>query len=469
MNVNKKLGRFKQWAGERMGGEAKTSASDDFKSLEVEMNLRHEGMERLQKSMTGYIKTLSKRNEGDDKEKSLPVSYLGSTMVRHGEDFEDDSDHGPYQRADWKDSRNICGPCYIQLARVAGKIPRTDERLPGLLNTSSMYGPALTIRQTARKKLENRRLAYDTSLAKMQKAKREDFRVEEELRISKAKYEETSEDVYRRMQDVCCLLDSTVIVTDKPRQIKEAEADSITDLGAFLDAELGYYDRCRDVLMQLKEAWPAREGNSSDRDRDGRPNPRSRSMTPRTFNDRYKEDEPPILPSERPAIRSTRTASSHVVSESPQREVQYNDNGGSRPTYNRTHTFEGPTQLNRDASPIPIGRISRVPSDNLTVRTQRSQLRNTRCLPNGHEAVPEPSDDSIFYSSPDRSYDERSASPATSFGSAPSRSASYSALDGNANGKKQPPPPPPSRAKKPPPPPPPMKRSALSTNNVSYA
>ena len=44
MNVNKKLGRFKQWAGERMGGEAKTSASDDFKSLEVEINLRHEGI-----------------------------------------------------------------------------------------------------------------------------------------------------------------------------------------------------------------------------------------------------------------------------------------------------------------------------------------------------------------------------------------------------------------------------------------
>ena len=36
----------------------------------------------------------------------------------------------------------------------------------------------------------------------MQKAKKEDFKVEEELRSQKAKYEETSEDVYRRMQDV---------------------------------------------------------------------------------------------------------------------------------------------------------------------------------------------------------------------------------------------------------------------------
>lgn len=51
-------------------------------------------MERLQKSMTTYVKTLSKRNEGDDKEKSLPVSYLGSTMARHGEEFEDDSEFG---------------------------------------------------------------------------------------------------------------------------------------------------------------------------------------------------------------------------------------------------------------------------------------------------------------------------------------------------------------------------------------
>ena len=51
-------------------------------------------MEKLQRSMTAYVKTLSKRNEGDDKEKNLPVGYLGSTMVSHGEDFEMDSEFG---------------------------------------------------------------------------------------------------------------------------------------------------------------------------------------------------------------------------------------------------------------------------------------------------------------------------------------------------------------------------------------
>lgn len=64
--------------------------------------------------------------------------------------------------------------------------------------------------------------------------------MEEELRAQRAKYEESSEDVYRRMLD-----------------IKEAEQDSIADLGAFLDAELQYYDRAREVLMTLKRDWPA--------------------------------------------------------------------------------------------------------------------------------------------------------------------------------------------------------------------
>lgn len=73
----------------------------------------------------------------------------------------------------------------------------------------------------------------------MQKAKKEDFRVEEELRAQKAKYEESNEDVYRRMED-----------------IKEAEVDSVADLTSFLEAELSYYDSCRQTLLQLKQEWP---------------------------------------------------------------------------------------------------------------------------------------------------------------------------------------------------------------------
>lgn len=52
------------------------------------------GMERMQKSMTLYIKSLSKRSEAEDKEKLLPLGYLGSTMIKHGEEFEPDSEFG---------------------------------------------------------------------------------------------------------------------------------------------------------------------------------------------------------------------------------------------------------------------------------------------------------------------------------------------------------------------------------------
>jgi hypothetical protein len=94
--------------------------------------------------------------------------------------------------------------------------------------------------QAARKKLEQRRLAYDTSLAKLQKAKREDFRVEEELRSQKAKYEEAEDDVHRRMED-----------------IRDNDPQSTSDLGSFLEAQLEYHEKCRNALLQLQSEWVA--------------------------------------------------------------------------------------------------------------------------------------------------------------------------------------------------------------------
>lgn len=43
MNITKKFDRAFQWAGEKMGGEAKTNMSEEFKMLETEMALRFEG------------------------------------------------------------------------------------------------------------------------------------------------------------------------------------------------------------------------------------------------------------------------------------------------------------------------------------------------------------------------------------------------------------------------------------------
>ena len=180
-------------------------------------------------------------------------------------------------------------------------------------------------------------------------------------------------------------------------------------------------------------------------------------------------------PDTRPSIRSTRTASTNLLSESPRRETHNYDSEFRGPSVSRSSTFEGPSQL-RDMSPVGASRISRVPSENINMRAQRSQLRPLTRVTSGNDGFNDPYDESPSnYSAPDRAWEtgsQRSASPALSQGSvAPSRTASYSTLSSSfPSSKKQAPPPPPSRAKKPPPPPPPpMKRSALSTNNVSYA
>jgi UDP-2,3-diacylglucosamine pyrophosphatase LpxH len=187
-------------------------------------------MERLNRSANTYVKHISRRDAGEEKEKQLPVAYFGSTMVSHGDDFEPDSEFGQ---------------CLSALGRANERIARMQETYSANATSSWLESIERSLvqmkeYQAARKKLESRRLAYDTASAKMQKSKKEDFRMEEELRSQKAKYEESSEDVYRRMLD-----------------IKEAEMDSVGDLTSFLEAELTYYDRCREVLMHVKRDWPA--------------------------------------------------------------------------------------------------------------------------------------------------------------------------------------------------------------------
>ncbi|KAF2199292.1 BAR-domain-containing protein [Delitschia confertaspora ATCC 74209] len=423
MNVNKKLGRFKQWAGEKMGAEAKTGTSEEFKALELEMNLRHEGMEKMQRSMNVYVKSLSKRAEGEDREKTLPGGYMGSTMVQHSEDFEPDSEFGN---------------CLSALGRANERLARVQETYVSNATNTWLEGLERSVAQmkeyqAARKKLDQRRLAYDTSLTKMAKVKKEDFRVEEELRSQKAKYEESSEDVYRRMQD-----------------IKEAEVDMVADLTAFLEAELTYYDRCREVLLNVKRDWPARDAR--------RPS-RSRSNTAHGYNERFNPVEEEPMP-EQPRITIPRLSSRNL---SPSSHDSYSPSGYSqRPAATRSSTFEGPSRLQREVSPAP--RLTRVPTDSSVISNSRANLRPVRSATNTFA-------DQYEDEYPDHNgyrRDRSPHSPDTSQGSALSRTASWNAQEISPSGKKAPPPPPPSRSKKPPPPPPPMKRSALSASEPSH-
>ncbi len=79
--------------------------------------------------MTAYVKTLSKRQEGDDKEKILPVAYLGSTMVNHGEDFEEDSEFGQCLMGMVLKVSNCCG------TNAGAGLGKTNERIGRIQET----------------------------------------------------------------------------------------------------------------------------------------------------------------------------------------------------------------------------------------------------------------------------------------------------------------------------------------------
>lgn len=51
-------------------------------------------MERLSLATNAYMRTVTRRTEGEGKEKLTPIAYLGSSMTRHGEDFAEDSVFG---------------------------------------------------------------------------------------------------------------------------------------------------------------------------------------------------------------------------------------------------------------------------------------------------------------------------------------------------------------------------------------
>lgn len=53
------------------------------------------GMEKLQKSMSVYVKWNARKCDGfEDKERNTPIGFMARSMTTHGEDYEEDSEFG---------------------------------------------------------------------------------------------------------------------------------------------------------------------------------------------------------------------------------------------------------------------------------------------------------------------------------------------------------------------------------------
>ncbi|KHN97306.1 BAR domain containing protein [Metarhizium album ARSEF 1941] len=408
MSFAKKLDRAVQWAGEKMGSEAKTTHSDEFQRLEAEMALRQQGMESLQKATTAYSKWISRRCEAaEDKNRAPPTAVLGRAMVAHGNDFDQDSEFGNH---------------LVAVGRANERIANLHNNYAEEVNANWLHHLDRNVAmmkeyQAARKKLESRRLAYDTSVAKMQKAKRDDFRIEEEMRVSRTKFDDTSEDVMRRMQDV-----------------QDTEAESISALNSFLEAQLNYHERAaeelRRICQSLVDGGPA-DSQQQDELRISRTRKSSISTSwPKT---RHVSSEQ-LSPAER--LPSRLLTSSQAAQPPPPLPAPSQD---PRQSFVRAATFGEQTPLASVAT--------RTPSMARTA-TDRSSYT-------GHCEDVFRDDESTGSGDGSPGWGNRSTSSATSYGSS-------SRMTGGHEVKKAPPPPPPvNRAKKPPPPPVPARRAHL--------
>ncbi|KAA1466813.1 BAR-domain-containing protein [Dentipellis sp. KUC8613] len=243
--ASKRLGRLRQWAGEVISTKEKSVVTEETRELEQDIELRRNGIDRLQLAAAQYHHSLSKKKQSlalDDPDKFLPRDALGIVLLTHGEEFGEDS---------------AFGQCLITLGRAHCKIATLQEAFAltlkdSFLSTLSKFEDEIKDYEVERKKLETRRLNYDAALHKMDRLKgskkdKERQEAEDELAKAKSHYEETAEDVRARIY-----------------AIQDNEKAQLRELGHFLDIECKYAEQYLDVLRDVKDNW--HEDTSDDRE-----------------------------------------------------------------------------------------------------------------------------------------------------------------------------------------------------------
>ncbi|KAF8259082.1 hypothetical protein EI94DRAFT_1707393 [Lactarius quietus] len=267
----------KRWADEVINTKDKATLTGEAKELEQEIEVRKEGLQR----------SISKKKLSialDDPDKVLPRDAFGMIMVRHGEDFADDSL-----------SYNRPGSSQEALGRSLGST--FIIALQRFLDQIKDY-------EVERKKLETRRLNKDAAMKQLErlennkKTKEKDLReAQEELDKSEFRYDEAAADVQARIE-----------------AIQQNEIDQIRELGSFLDNELNYAEQQQIAkLMEPRRLIGpmhdfARERAESPKPKIGsrsssKARQRSRPPSP-SGSDSEAEFEPPQSRSRKGSVRS---------------------------------------------------------------------------------------------------------------------------------------------------------------------
>ncbi|CED85366.1 Lysophosphatidic acid acyltransferase endophilin/SH3GL, involved in synaptic vesicle formation [Phaffia rhodozyma] len=231
--AGKQIDKFSQWTGEKLFKEEKTQHSRAFQDLETEVELKRKAVERLSQTSAAYLKSITKREKIEapelqtDGSKVLLIEHVGLTMVHFGTEL---------------GLRSSYGQRLLEIGRAQCKIAAVQERyaeelIAGFLSGLERSTEEMKDYSAARKKLESRRLAMDAAQKRQLTSKKSSPALDEEVRVARARFDETQEDVEMRMEE-----------------ISQNEGAYLDDLNGFLQAQVSFLDQQRDVLVELQDS-----------------------------------------------------------------------------------------------------------------------------------------------------------------------------------------------------------------------
>ncbi|TFK85604.1 BAR-domain-containing protein [Polyporus arcularius HHB13444] len=236
--ASKQLGKLRQFVGEMVLSRDKTIQSDEFRELEHDVELRRQGLWRLDIASDDYRHYLLKKKVCealDNEDKVLALDALGGVMIKHGEEFGEDSAYGQ--------SLVSFGRAHCNIASLQESYALTLEET--YLTAVRQSEDEIKEYQAQRKKLESRRLSYDAAVAKLEKLKtakkvqeKDREEAQEEYESTKSRYEETLEDVRTRMYS-----------------IQENEVIQLRELTNFLNLEITFVQSYLEELEKVKAGW----------------------------------------------------------------------------------------------------------------------------------------------------------------------------------------------------------------------
>ncbi|CEP11464.1 hypothetical protein [Parasitella parasitica] len=219
----KNLGKFRQWTGEKFGGAKVTLQTEDFQRLEQETEHRREGYEKVVEALYCVESYLLKKKPSpeDGRTKAMPLESLGSCLMHYGTVFPEDS----------------------ALGQTETRIAALQEALANDIRMSYMTTLENGLQEykeydSLRKKLESRRLDYDSKINRLNKAKKEKPELEQEMQASRIKYEDTEHDLIQKMAYL--------------QEFENEHRDALFDM---IEAQSAYHTQARELLESLKKNW----------------------------------------------------------------------------------------------------------------------------------------------------------------------------------------------------------------------